>query len=67
MAEDPHTPPAAFIASRHRNPLEGMDLKPAANYTMAGIFAILATLIFAGVLTILILEWDFYRYAPFSF
>jgi hypothetical protein len=65
MAEDPHTPPAAFIASRHRNPLEEMNLKPAANYTMAGIFAILTLLVFIGVVTILCFEWDFYRYAPF--
>ena len=62
MAEDPHTPPAAFIANRHRNPLEGMDLKPAASYTMAGIFAIFATLIFAGVLAFQIFEWNFYEF-----
>jgi len=62
MAEDPHTPPAAFIASRHRNPLEGMDLKPAASYTVAGIFAILAFLIYAGVLAIQIAEWKFYEF-----
>ncbi|MCL1888038.1 MAG: hypothetical protein FWF96_04120 [Kiritimatiellaeota bacterium] len=62
MAEDPHTPPAAFIASRHRNPLEGMDNRPAASYTMAGIFAILATLVFIGVLVVQYLEWDFVQY-----
>jgi len=61
MAEDPHTPPAAFIASRHRNPLEEMNLKPEASYTMAGIFAILATLIFIGVVVIQYFEWDFYQ------
>jgi hypothetical protein len=59
MAEEQHTPPAAFIASRHRNPLEEMNLKPAINYTWAAIFAILATLIFIGVVTIQMFEWDF--------
>ena len=62
MAEDPHTPPAAFIASRHRNPLEGMDLKPAANYTMAAIFAILATVLFVLVVVVQYFEWDFYQF-----
>ena len=61
MAEEQHTPPAAFIASRHRNPLEGMNLKPAINYTWAAIIAIFATLIFIGVVLIQYLEWDFYH------
>ena len=63
MAQDQHTPPAAFIASRHRNPLENTNLKPAINYTWAGVFAILAFLLFAGILVFQYLEWA--HYEPF--
>ena len=61
MAENQNTPPAAFIASRHRNPLEDMNLRPAVNYTWAAILAIFATLIFIGVVVFQYLEWDFYQ------
>jgi len=61
MAEEQHTPPAAFLASRHRNPLEGTNLKPAINYTWAAVFAILATLVFAAVVALQYFEWDFFK------
>ena len=61
MAEEQHTPPAAFIASRHRNPLENADLKPAVNYTWAAMVALFATLIFIGIVVLQYLEWDFFK------
>ena len=62
MAENHNTPPAAFIASRHRNPLEDMNFKPAVNYTWAAIIAIFATLLFIGVVLIQFAEWKFYEF-----
>ncbi len=61
MAQDQHNPPAAFIASRHRNPLEDMNLKPAVNYTWAAIIAILTTLMFIGIVVLQWMEWDFFK------
>ena len=61
MAQEQHTPPAAFLASRHRNPLEGTDFKPAINYTWAAVFGIFATLFFIGVVVLQYLEWDFFK------
>ena len=61
MAQKQHTPPAAFIASRHRNPLEGTNLRPAINYTWAGIIAILAFVVFALIVGIQYAEWEFFK------
>lgn len=59
MADDKNT---AFLASRHRNPLEDVNLKPAVNYTWAAIIAIFAFLIFAAVVAIQWMELDFYKF-----
>jgi hypothetical protein len=50
--------PSAFISDRHRNPAEMMAVKSNANYTLAGICAILATLVFAAMLVVLWLDWS---------
>lgn len=49
---------SAFISERHRNPAEMMAVKSNANYTLAGICAILATVVFAVMLVILWLDWS---------
>lgn len=51
------TRPSAFISERHRNPAEMMVQAPPANYTLAGVCAILATLLFAAMLAVMYLEW----------
>lgn len=42
--------PSAYIADRHRNPHEDVvKVKSSGNYLVAGIFAILATLVFLAI------------------
>ena len=50
--------PSAFISERHRNPAETMVQGPKANYTWAGICAIVATLLFAILLFVLYSDWS---------
>ena len=49
--------PGAFISERHRNPAEYMVQVPQTNYTWAGICAIVATMIFIGMLALLWMDW----------
>jgi len=48
----------AVIAERHRNPADLLPAQPTANYTFAGICAILAMLVFAAMVVILWLDWS---------
>ena len=41
--------PGAFLSERHRNPAELLAQGPKNNHVVAGIFAILATIVFAAV------------------
>ena len=49
--------PSAFISERHRNPDEVVVQEPAANYTWAGLCAIVATILFAALLAVLYMDW----------
>ena len=49
--------PSAFISERHRNPSAQIPQAPKANYALAGTCAILATIIFGVLVTILYLDW----------
>jgi hypothetical protein len=48
----------AFISQRLRNPGEDVSAKPAANYTLAGIFSIIAFLAFVVLLILLYQDWS---------
>jgi hypothetical protein len=58
QAQDGIVKQNAVISERHRNPAEMMVGKSKANYTFAGICAILATLVFGAMLVILWLDWS---------
>lgn len=51
--------PSAYISARHRNPgaLRVEDAKPAGNYLLAGICAILATLVYLAIMGFLWFDW----------
>lgn len=51
--------PSAFISERHRNPAEAMATQgPKGNYVLAGICAIVATILFGIVLAVLYMDWN---------
>lgn len=51
--------PSAFISERHRNPAEMLaQQRPAGNYLLAGICAIVATLVFLAMLAVLWIDWS---------
>ena len=51
--------PSAFISERHRNPAEMVvQAPPPANYTWAGICAIVATILFGVLLAVLYMDWS---------
>lgn len=47
----------AYISERFRNPGEAKAAAPAGNYTLAGIFSIVALLAFAIMLWLLYQDW----------
>ena len=56
--QDDSSKPSAFISERHRNPAELMAQKaPQGNYVLAGVCAILATLVFLATLALLWVDW----------
>lgn len=53
----------AYISNRFRVDSSAQDVGPAANYTLAGICAIVAFILFAATLAILIQDWNFLKLA----
>ncbi len=52
-------PGGQMLSSRFANPLDSIkQAKPAGNYMVAGIFAIITTLCFVALLVIEWLDWD---------
>ena len=47
----------AYISERFRDPGALSDAAPAGNYTLAGIFAIIAFVLFAAMLFLLYQDW----------
>lgn len=54
-------PGGAYISDRFR--VDNAPAEPAANYTFAGICAIVAFILFIAVLAILFQDWDFLKVA----
>ena len=53
----------AYVPDRLRVDATPVDDAPAANYTVAGIFAIVAFILFAVTLALLVQDWNFLKVA----
>jgi hypothetical protein len=62
MAEDVQgiVKQSAFLADRHR--LDAVTTKPAANYTAAGICAIIALLVYGLLVTLQVMDFRAYQF-----
>ena len=53
----------AYISERFRDPGALKPVAPAGNYTLAGVFAIIAFLLFIAALVLLYQDWEALRMA----
>jgi len=62
MAEDVQgiVKQSAFLADRHR--LDTLTAKPAANYTLAGVCAIIALLVYGLLVTLQVMDFRAYQF-----
>jgi hypothetical protein len=62
MAEDVQgiVKQSAFLADRHR--LDTITVKPTANYTLAGVCAIVALLVYGLLVTLQVMDFQAYQF-----